>query len=61
MPGYHKGKKKPMSKIKPKPKKGKKVMPEMDDLRFRGVLQHEIQSAVNYYDSVSFPKSVVIY
>ena len=26
-------------------------MPEMDDLRFRGVLQHEIQSAVNYYDS----------
>ena len=26
-------------------------MPEMDDVRFRGVLQHEIQSAVNYYDS----------
>ena len=26
-------------------------MPEMDDVRFRGIVQHEIQSAVNYYDS----------
>tara|TARA_R100001509_G_scaffold165294_1_gene146250 strand:- start:1735 stop:3729 length:1995 start_codon:yes stop_codon:yes gene_type:complete len=26
-------------------------MPKMDDERFRGALQHEIQSAVNYYDS----------
>jgi len=26
-------------------------MAQMDDLRFRSVLQHEIQSAVNYYDT----------
>tara|TARA_R100001440_G_scaffold10579_3_gene19259 strand:- start:1312 stop:3315 length:2004 start_codon:yes stop_codon:yes gene_type:complete len=26
-------------------------MAEMDDVRFRSILQHEIQSAVNYYDS----------
>ena len=26
-------------------------MANMDDMRFRSVLQHEIQSAVNYYDS----------
>ena len=26
-------------------------MAQMDELRFRSILQHEIQSAVNYYDS----------
>lgn len=26
-------------------------MAKMDDMDFRGVLQNEIQSAVNYYDS----------
>ena len=26
-------------------------MAKMDEERFRGILQHEIQSAVNYYDS----------